>query len=164
MRYIQRIWIKEGQSRAYSSWNDQMRGGERMQDVGKLREARAWWREWHHSRYGVETAIRGTTAVVPTAGFHEEAATPLAAPPRLVVTPRGLCARACHSIYPLPFSWLDAFVVQRRSSGYLEQLLECRRDADVANFADLFECNVECAANRLRDACTKRLFAFPVLS
>lgn len=55
--------------------------GWRNARCGKSHGARAWWREWHHSRYGVGTAIRGTTVVVPTAGFHEEAATPRGSTP-----------------------------------------------------------------------------------
>lgn len=144
---------------------------------GKSRgKARAWWREWHHSRYGVGMAIRGTTVVVPTAGFHEEAATPAAAPPRPVVSPRGWCARTCRSIYPWLFSWLDAFVVRRRSSGYLDSCRSVVATPTTPNFADLSSTAIELptgwrkrrvhqvparvsGAFRDRQICTSRSFA-----
>lgn len=123
-----------------------MYGGERMHDVGKLRGARAWWREWHrHSLRGWNGDSWNNDGSaycrIPRVGSHPS----WQASPRFVVNiARFLRARArmSRSVYPLLFSWLDAFVVQRRSSRYLGQLSEHRRDADVANFADRVCCRV----------------------
>lgn len=138
---IQRIRIKE-RSQAYSSWkwfwSETIRcTGVKERTLWKIARSacvvtgvaplslRGWNGDsWNNGGSAYCRIPRGEPPLV-------------AAPPRLVVTPRDSCARTCRSIYPLSFSWLDAFVVQRRSSRYLGQLSERRRDADDANFAGL---------------------------
>lgn len=102
---------------------------------------------------GLERRFRGTTAVVPTAGFHEEAATPRGrAPPRLVVNAAGFirCARACLSI-SVAVQLTRRIRRTENPPDAPETAIGVTSRRRRREFCGSDECDVECAADRLRE-------------